>query len=246
MKKIDDYYYYSKRGTYDTIYYRKNGLKGEEEIILDGDRELQSYNGKVMIKAVKVSLNHRYLAFSRVRDSFNNVSDVEIRDLDNRIIVGTIENVLSFEWGNDNESIYFIESKKDSDYLVLKKWILGESSYIDIYKKDKNDHYLTVYNTSDGQQIFITDQTDKDVSTILVFPNNETLQIYKTPKIDDFILNRSNGKFCAIVKDSKTLLSSVKMFDITNALRYDQWEEVIPHIDNASIMDMETFSVCIL
>lgn len=198
-----------------------------------------------MIRSIKISLNHKYLAFSRVKDASSNISEIEIRDLDKRVIVGKIENVLSFEWGSDNGSIYFVESNDDSPHISLKKWIIGEKSYIDIYKKNKNNHFLIVSNTSDGQQIFLTDQTEDYSSTILVFPNNEILPIYKSNRMENFILNRSNGKFCAIVTDDNTLKSSVKMFDITDASRIDKWEEVIPYIEGSSVLDMETFHVCL-
>jgi oligopeptidase B len=107
--KRDDYFYYTRteEGKQYTIYCRKHGLDGKEEVLLDGNKMAK---GKKYFRVgnFAASPNHKLLAYS-VDYEGDEAYTIHVKDLNTgKLLADTIPNTYySLEWANDNATFFY-------------------------------------------------------------------------------------------------------------------------------------------
>jgi len=107
--KRDYYFYYTRteEGKQYSIYCRKHGIDGKEEVLLDGNKMAE---GKKYFRIGNfvASPNHRLLAYS-VDYEGDEAYTIHVKDLKTRkLLADAIPNTYySLEWANDNETFFY-------------------------------------------------------------------------------------------------------------------------------------------
>ena len=107
--KRDDYFYYTRteEGKQYSIYCRKHGPDGKEEVLLDGNAMAEGHK-YFRVGNFAASPNHKLLAYS-VDYEGDEAYTIHVKNLTTgRLLADTIKNTYySLEWGNDNATFFY-------------------------------------------------------------------------------------------------------------------------------------------
>lgn len=138
--KRDDYFYYTRteKGQQYAIYCRRHGVKGKEEVLLDGNKMAK---GKKYFRVGNfvVSPNHRLLAYS-VDYEGDEAYTIHVKDLKSRkLLADAIPNTYySLEWGNDNETFFYtVLDAAKRPYKVYRHTLGVKRNTLVFHEKDE-------------------------------------------------------------------------------------------------------------
>jgi oligopeptidase B len=246
-QKIDDYYYYSRteEGKQYSIHCRKKGnLDAAEEVILN-ENELAHSHEYFNIGALKLSPDHRFLAYSIDTDGSEShtlyVIDLETRQLLDEPIPNTYYGV---EWANDSRTIFYNTLDNKMRPHKLYRHRLGTPRQDDdmVYHEEEDAFFLRLTKTKSRRFILMS------------LGSNTTTEVWYLDA------NRPEGKFCLIHPrhheieyyvdhrgESFYILTNdnARNFKLVQAPVADpgkqNWSDIIPHRKNVKIDEIEAF-----
>ncbi|MCL5290471.1 MAG: S9 family peptidase [Bacillota bacterium] len=159
-ERIDDFYYYARaeKGKEHPIYCRKKGsLEAPEEVLLDAN-PLAEGHSSFHLGAVKVSPNHRWLAFA-VDTGGAEKYTIRIKDLKNgRLHKEAISNVSpNLEWGRDEQTLYYVQLDSTQRPCKLYRHRLGEDHRKDrpVYHEKDQAFFMNIRKSASRQYLFL-------------------------------------------------------------------------------------------
>lgn len=242
-EKNGKYYYYERPGKYDTIYCRKLGLHGREEIILDGDLELERHKGKVMIHEVKISRDHQYLAVAKDAKS-DGTFILEIRDLNSGLIVDSIELITSFEWGLGNE-IYYVMADKTLRPNRLVRRVIGSGNDQILYKDDDSSSFLDLSRSKDFKYQFLFNRKEEHVSVSLLTLDGALKKVGLFRSNVPFFIGSKGDKIVICHKDNLNEGNKLDQVSLEDIEDRSKWETLEQFPSDTTIDNIDFFEVTI-
>lgn len=240
--KIGDYYYYQRPGQFETIYLRKRDLHGREEVILDGDVELEKHKGKLLIHEVKVSRDGRYLAFTKDLTG-KNIFTLEIRDLQENLIVDTINPILFFEWGHDNELYYALTDRRGRPNRIMKR-ILGGTNDELVYKTDDPDSFVDIVRMKNYKHFAVLTRKGETINIKIMSVDGRMKELgtYDSETSLFFGASGDNILLCYTANN----MEGPKAFEIQfeNIETPEKWTPIVSFDADTRVVDLDTFEVC--
>jgi oligopeptidase B len=241
------YYYYTRteEGKQYPIYCRKKGsLKAEEEILLDlnGLAEGKQY---FHLGSYKPSPDHNLLAYSFDTTGSERytlrVKDLQTGELYPDVIDSTSS---SFEWANDNRTIFYVIPDEAWRPYKLFRHILGEPVGNDVlmfHEKDeafgldvgksKSNQYLFIDLESEAtSEIYYLDADQPAGEFKIIQPRQKDVEYSVAHHGDDFyIVTNENAENFRVMKTPVSTPSK------------ENWKEAIPYDDSIKVDAIEVF-----
>jgi len=217
--KDGKYWYYSRfrKGDQYPLHCRKANIDGKaqgaEEIYLDVN-QLANDNDFLELGICEVSPNHNILAYSQDIDGSERY-DLHFRNLETgQEFLETINNThYSFEWGNDNQTVYYTVQDENLRPTRVYRHMLGQDVQKDelIYEETDSRFFVYLSKSSSDRFIYITvdgnnmsehyflDANDKLAKPMLIQKRRENIEY----DVDDrenlfYILHNDNAKDFAL------------------------------------------------
>ncbi|MCJ7606520.1 MAG: prolyl oligopeptidase family serine peptidase, partial [Thermoplasmata archaeon] len=238
--KVDDYYYHTRTEPakqYGILCRRRDGPDSPEEVVLD-QNVLASGHGFFMVGEVKVSPDHRFVAFSADTNG-SELYDLFVHDVSTgRAVDDAIAGIGAFEWGSDSRTLYYVvHDEVHRPYKVLRHSVGKGSTDVEVYHEpDPRCEYLALTKTKSGEYILATAQTlhTSEVSYVrsgdstgafkTVIPRREGVKYYVDHVGEDFLI---------ITNDEAPNLKIVRA-PVTDP-RKENWRDLVPHRDSTII-----------
>tara|TARA_B100000767_G_scaffold97893_1_gene93898 strand:+ start:633 stop:2744 length:2112 start_codon:yes stop_codon:yes gene_type:complete len=242
------YFYYSRyeKGKEYEIYCRKkSNLNNPEEILLDGNL-LSKETDYFSIDSINVSPDNNWIAYGvdtlgrRFYSLFfKNLKSGKTLDYS----IPDTEGDLA--WANDNKTIFYTSKNKIT--LLSEKIYRHEvgnnfkDDYL-VYKENDNEFYSGVYRSKSGEYIIIWNSSTL-VSDYQILSADEPRGEFSsfTPRGEnhEYSIEHYKNKFYIITNleaENNRLMETS-----TYNTHIDNWVEVIPHREQAQILDMDVF-----
>ena len=158
--KIDDFYYYSRtmEGKQYAIYCRKkDSLAGAEEILLDLNQFEETYD-YIDLGVYKVSPDHKTLAYSLdatgAEDFHVFFKDLQTGETQTQKLIGT---GYSGEWGNDNQTYFYItQDHAKRDYRLYRHRLDQEQTEDALLYEEEDELYRIYLSKTRDPEIYPT------------------------------------------------------------------------------------------
>lgn len=235
--KIDNYEYYSRReeGNQYSYYCRKKNIENsEEEIYLDENKLAEGYKF-FSISSMRISPNHKYLAFS-IDTAGSEKYHLVIKDLESgKLLADTIENVSDITWANDNKTIFYAVDDEAGRTHKIFRHILGSDVEEDklIFTEPDERYWCWISKTRNDKFLMIGSASKKTTEYRFLSadnPNGEFKIIEPRKEGHEYYVLSRNDEFYIITNDNaennKLMKTSIKMPSIQN------WQEVIATRDS--------------
>ncbi|MAT48329.1 MAG: oligopeptidase B [Euryarchaeota archaeon] len=214
-----EYYSHTIEGLSYSIHCRRNKeIKNSlEEVILD-ENELAKKLGttQMNVGGLRISPSQNLLAYS-VDTTGYETYEISIIDLSNHELICKIPNVAGFEWGSDDETIYY--TKMDAAHRPYQVWKnkLNKSNNL-IYEEDDELFWVGLSKTFDRELLLIGSGSKEtsEVSFIDLSSNLDNLTIVK---------KRAQGVLYSISKRNDIF------YIVTNAENAKNFQVLIAKID---------------
>ncbi len=235
------YYYYSrtiKGKQYAVILRKKGSLDAKEEVIFDINKMAEGTNAYIF-GSYTISPDNKLAAYSYNTTGSYAEFTLKIKDLESeKELDFSLEDVASFEWANDNATLFY--SKIDSTLRSCKiyKQNIYEKNEVLVYEeKDEKyssyvfgDHrhkfiYISSFSATTSEERFISaDNPEEEFKVFL--PRKHKTEYSIEPHIDDFFVK---------YKDEDNLNSKIYKAPYKTYSDMSTWTEVIPHDDKVFI-----------
>lgn len=245
-EKVDDYYYYKRteQGKQYPIYCRKKGsLDAKEEILLDQNVLAKQY-AYFEIGALKISPDHRLLAYS-IDTLGSERFTLFIKNLEtNRLYSEHISNIgYSVAWADNNTIFYTIVDHAKRPYMLYRHTLNSDPvNDVLIYHEPDDLFWLDVSRSKSGEYLFmdIGSHTTTEVyylntstpedSFSLFYPRKQDIEYYVKHHEENFlILTNENAKNFKLIQVPK--IATAKSNSI----------EIIPHRASIKIEGFDVF-----
>ncbi|MGD8413048.1 MAG: S9 family peptidase [Candidatus Latescibacterota bacterium] len=243
-----DYYYYvrTEEGKQYPIHCRRRReLDAKEEIFLD-ENELAEGHDYCSVGALKVSPNHKLLAFSvdtSGTESFTlYVKDLQTGELLEKGIPNTYYGV---EWGNDNKTVYYNTLDESMRPYRLYRHRLGSQPDTDalLYQEDDDAYFLALSRTKSRRfllmslgsnttsEVHYLEADDPDSLPRVIQPRKHEMEYHVTHNGDWFYILTNEGAMN--FKVARAPLSSPGM---------KRWKDFVRARKNVKVDDIEAFA----
>ena len=240
------YYRFEPEKDYAIHARRKGSMEAPEEILLDGNlrAEGHEYYG---LGNLEVSDDHRYVAIAE--DTLSRRIH-EIRILDTQTggflpeVIGNAESSLA--WSADGEYLFYIDKHPETllGYRVMRHQ-LGTDPSADVLVYEEKDHsfYSGLWRSRSGDWIMLQHQ-ETETTEVQLLPANEPLGAFKPflPREPghEYDVDHANGRF--LIR-SNWDAENFRVLSATLETAGDKaaWQEVIPHRDDAMVLDLQAF-----
>lgn len=159
-ERMDDYFYYTRteEGQQYPIYCRKRGgLDAAEEVLLDQNALAEGHDF-TELGAVRVSPDHRLLAFS-VDHSGDEHFTLRIKDLaSGQLLPDEIpDSYYSVEWAADNRTLFYNTLDEASRPYKIFRHVLGEDPATDVlvFHEPESKYYVSLRKTKSRRFLLI-------------------------------------------------------------------------------------------
>lgn len=247
--KDNGYYYFTRfeSGKEYPVYFRKKDSENSiEEILLNVNEMVVGYKYfHVSNFGLSISPNNKLMAFgyettgsNGATIKFKNLSTGEF--LKDEIPKTTGDPV----WANDNKTIFYSIPNESSRSFEVKKHLLGENPKNDkvvFHEKDENfDIY--VYKSKSKKYIFIRSLSKETKEFLLLNADNpsDNFKIFQSrEKGLDYSIEHYGNKFYIL---TNYLSKKFRVMESPeNKTEKENWKEVVPQKNDASIFSMEVF-----
>ncbi len=216
-----EYFSHTIEGLSYPIHCRKNRElnNSDEEIILD-ENELSKKLGttQMNVGGIRISPSQNLLAFS-VDTSGYETYEITIMNLINREIIAKISDVASFEWGGDDETIYY--TKMDLAHRPYQVWENNlDNSESDklIFEEGDELFWVGISKSRDRQLLFISSSSKETSEISYIDINLKTNNLIK-------IKSRKQGTLYSVSKRKNIF------YIVTNANNAKNFEIVTSNLD---------------
>ena len=246
---VSPYLYYVKYNENDEypIHYRRKNTEPEEteEVILNIN-DLAQEDAYLRIGFVKISPDHRYLAYS-LDTSGSESFTIKIKDLHSYLdLADEIPNAYySFAWASDSATFFYTTLDINHRPMRALRHTLGNDLDEDTIVFEESDprFFVSVTKSADKEYIFIVSSGNNMSEWYFVKASNptETLKLitprkpdfeYYIEHADDHFLIRHNGDNATDFKLSKAPVSNPTV---------SSWTDVIPHQKGRPLTDLSVF-----
>lgn len=244
--KMGTIYYYSRTvaGLQYKIHCRKiNSLEAEEEILLDENKEAE---GKAYFKvgAIKMSPNQQLMAYA-VDFEGGEIYKIVIKDVASKRIVDEIPHTsANFEWGNDNQTLFYTIQNKAWRPFKAKRHQLGHPVTQDVEIFHEPDELFVVYlsKTKDDAFLFLV-MGSIESSEIHYLDANTPQAAFKMfaprQKGIDYDLDHRQGAF--YIRTNEDAINFKLMKTAVSQPSRDAWQTVVPHDPDKLLQAVELF-----
>ena len=220
-----EYYSHTKKGLAYPIHCRKKreNPNSLEEVILD-ENELSNKLGTAQMNVgdIGISPSQKLLAFS-VDTSGYETYEISIIDLSNNKLISKISNVADFEWGFDDNTIFY--TKMDSAHRPYQVWkhCLNNSRDDELIFEEEDELFWVGISKTEERDLLLIGSSSKETSEI------RYINLHKNSMELKLIKERKQGVLYSISKRGNQL------FIVTNADGAKNFEIVIADISKPDI-----------
>ena len=244
----EDYYYYHRFEAdkeYPIYCRRKQSMEAPEEIILNVN-ELAKGKSYCRVAAVKMSANHRYMAYA-IDTRGRRIYSIYIKDLSSgKLLDDKMEHATSnFVWAEDNHTIFYTRQDEEtlrSDKIFRHELGKAESDDELIYT-EKDDTFICHVQKTKSQKyiLFVSESTLSAEVWYLDAekPAREPKLFAKREEKHEYSVDHLNDYFWIISNDQAKNFRLLKAKPDQTAKKY--WEEVIAHRADVLLEDVELF-----
>lgn len=246
-EKIDDFYYYARteKGKDYPIYCRKKGsLKAPEEVLLDANK-LAEGEASFSLGAVKVSPNHRWLAFA-VDTGGAEKYTIRIKDLKNgRLHKEAISNVSpNLEWGRDEQTLYYVQLDSTQRPCKLYRHQPGEDHRKDrpVYHEKDHAFFMNIRKSASRQYLFLELHSKNTSEIRYLNMNNPTgeFRVLQPRKPSVQYQTEHRGAFFYLSTNEGAENFKLITIPSTNPSQQDR-REILPHRKDVVLEDFRVF-----
>jgi oligopeptidase B len=246
--KLGDYYYYQRHQEgqeYPLYCRRRESLDGEEEVMLDVNREARNHE-HLRVRGVKVSTGQNLLAYAT--DSVGRrLYTLRFRDLETGgnlpdEIANTTGNHV---WANDNRTVFYTKQHPETlRWYRIYRHVIGTTPVHDELVFEERDEEFDLYLAKTKSRRFIllvSEQTlsteyryleaDDPSGTFRVFLPREERHEYAIDHLGDDFLVRTNWN----ARNFRLMRTPV------SATGKENWREVVAHRDDVFLGGSELF-----
>ena len=241
-----DYEYYHKtfEGKQYPSYWRKPIDSEQEELLLDLNELAKDFD-YLRLGILKMSPNHKLLAYSLDTNGYENYT-VYIKDLaTNTLLDDRIEKTnYSLEWADNNNFYYTVNGEAMRSDRVFKHQ-LGDKQADDIeaFHEENELFSVNVRRTKDSRYLIIQSDSIESSEAFVLNLRKQSLGfkiIQKRVKgLEYFSISHRDGKFY-IVNNDNAKNFKVSVVDSQNPSK-ENWQDFIAHRDDVKIDDIEVF-----
>lgn len=246
-EKRDSYYYYyrTEPGKQYRIYCRKRlFLTANEEIILDAN-ELAKGLDYFELGALRISPNHRYLAYEADTNGSENYT-LYIKDLNTGALLPEKipETYTYIEWSNDNEYLFYTVIDSTNRPFKALRHKIGTDPKNDsvVYNEPDEAYYLSLSKTKDKYYILFNSSSQITSETRYLYavkPLNNP-KIFANRKYGvEYSVDHSENKFFILTNEDAPNFKIMVAPEINPERK--NWKEIIPQWDNVKLDEIQLF-----
>ena len=213
-----EYFSHTKKGLSYPIHCRRkrNDLNTLEEVILD-ENELAKKLGTTQMNVgdIGISPSQKLLAYS-VDTSGYEIYQISIINLLNNKLISKISNVADFEWGFDDNTLFY--TKMDAAHRPYQVWknCLNNSDADELIFEEKDELFWVGISKTEDRELLLIGSGSKEtseISFINLSSNNLELRIIKKRKQGDlYSVSKRNNQLYVV-----TNADGAKNFEIVTA-----------------------------
>jgi oligopeptidase B len=245
----DGWWYYSRYepGKDYAIHARRKGsMEAAEEVLVDGNRRAEGHD-YYSLGNLEMSDDHRYAAIAE--DTLSRRIH-EIRILDTQTgeflpeVIGNANAAMA--WSADGEYLFYLDKHPETllAYRVMRhKLGTDPAEDVLVYEEQDNRFYTSVWRSRSGDFILLQHQ-ETETSEVQLLPADQPLGEFRPflPREPghEYQVDHANGRFFV---RSNWNAENFRVLSATLETAGDRsaWQEVIPHRDDAMVMDIEAF-----
>lgn len=243
------YWYYTRfeKGKEYTIHCRKKEtLEAKEEILIDENKWAKGHD-YFSLTGLSVSPDNKYLAFGMDTLS-RRIYTIMVKDLETgKILEDKIQGTEGDPaWAMDSKT-FFYTVKNEVTLLSehIDRHTLGTAQSEDgrVYSEKDNTYYIGVYRTKSNKfMIIYNSHTLNNQYHILEADNpyGEFREFSPREKVHEYAIEHYQDKFYIVTNWNAQNFRLMETPE--NATAKQNWTEVIPHRNDAMIMDIEVFA----
>lgn len=245
--KLKNYYYYTrtvKDKDYPLICRKKDSLTAPEQVVLDLNKVAEAYP-YFALRVSSISPNQRYFAYA-IDTKGNNIGSLIIKDIDADTILHTdsIPALLSFSWGEDNQTFYYgVPEPKTNRCYKIYRHHLGTYFTADEMLLHETDPTYQIGISKTASRKYILFTSSKTQSTEVHYlpaasPDAKpTLYLKRRPDLI-YDIEHFEGEDFFIMTDLQAKNFRYVKTPISNN-DPNRWENVIPHRKNILLQNVE-------
>lgn len=247
VRKDDRFYYHrTVQGLQYAIHCRKTGsLEAEEEILLD-ENELAQGEEYFRLGVVKVSPDHRLLAYSTDFEGSEEYT-IRVKNLETgEVLADSIPNTCdSLEWANDNRTFFYLELDSAHRPFRMRRHVVGERPGSDetIFTEADEGFFLWVSKTRSRAWVLLT-SSSKTSSEVHFLDADRPLGKLRTiqPRVENLEYSVDHrGELFYIVTNDGAENFRLMTSPVENPGR-SNWREMIPHRPEVRLEDAAMFA----
>ena len=242
-----DYMYFNKfvAGGQYPQFCRKTKERGDEEVLLSGDKEAKGQNFFKLV-GVTHSPDHKRLAYC-VDLNGSETYVIKVRDINSGIdlddrIVGAHGEV---EWANDNQTLYYTVLDKNHRPYAVMRHILGTSQDEDqeIYCETDSGFFVSIDKTKSSKFILIQahDHQTSEVYLIDADVLNASPEVVEPRQIEHKYKVAHHGDQLIILTNMDGAEDFKVMITPIVKPGRESWVEIVAHQPGYFIMEMKIF-----
>jgi len=240
------YYRFEPEKDYAIHARRKGSMDAPEEVLVDGNQRAEGHE-YYSLGNLEVSDDHRYVAIAE--DTLSRRIH-EIRILDTQTgeflpeVIGNAEPSLA--WSADSKYLFYIDKHPETllGYRVMRHQ-LGADPSADalVYEEKDISFYTGLWRSRSGEWIMLQHQ-ETETSEVQLLAADQPLGAFRPflPREPghEYEVDHANGRFFI---RSNWNAENFRVLSATLETAGDKsaWQEVIPHRDDAMVMDLEAF-----
>jgi len=245
--KVDSFYYYNRteEGKQYPIRCRRHGsMQAEEEIILD-ENELAANYDYFQLGDISISPSHQFMAYLIDRNGSESYT-LHVKDLQNGNVLADEIGGLSYglEWGNDNQTLFYVGHDETVRPDRLFRHKLGEDPANDVLIHHEKDEAFFLGLSKTKSESYLILSLGSNVTSEVWFisadaPEKEPQLFSARQQGVDYSVEHHTEHFIVITNEQainfRVLLAPV------DDPKKERWVELIPHNENVKIDTIEPF-----
>ena len=241
------YYYRYEPGKDYAIHARRKGtMEAEEEILVDGNQRAEGHD-YYRLGNLEMSDDHRYAAIAEDTLS-RRIHEIRILDTQSgEFLPEVIGNAnASMAWSADGQYLFYLDKHPETllAYRVMRHR-LGTDPAEDVlvYEEQDNRFYTGLWRSRSGDYIMLQHQETNTSEVQLLAADNPTGEFKPfLPRETDheYSVDHANGVFF-IRTNWQAENFRVMTAELDTAADKAAWNELIPHRDDAMVLDIQAF-----
>ncbi|MDH3365665.1 MAG: S9 family peptidase [Thermoplasmata archaeon] len=237
---IDGFQYYRRttKGKPYSIYCRRKGTEGEEEIVLDENAVAEGHEF-FCVESIKISPSQNLVAYSfdTSGDEYYDVGFIDTRT--QKPFPDKVTRTGGFEWGSSDRIVYYIVHDDAHRPYRIMRHVLGtelETDEIVYEEMDPACEYMSLKKSKSKEFLFVTAQTLTTGEVNFLRADDDTGRfkpVVRRKRGVRYYVLHEKGDFHILTNDGAPNFRIVQAPASTSSS--DDWTEVFPHRDSVII-----------